>query len=82
MKNKSNNKKVVINASFEELVKQSVEGNPASKPIDKLPAKKNKEQTTPKSKFTFQEKLEASFKLAKLVKDANESANTKKKAGG
>ena len=45
MKSKNNKKEkpVVINASFEQLVKESVAGNPAPKPKEKKGLKKNKE---------------------------------------
>ncbi len=42
-KEKKKEKPVIINASFEQLVKESVSDNPAPKPKEKKGVKKNKE---------------------------------------
>jgi len=55
---------IKIDASFEELVKMSVEGNPKPKPKEE-------------KKVTLQDKVNAALKLQKLVKKAREYKNKK-----
>ena len=84
---------IIINASFEELVKESVSGNPAPESKEKISpekkikvlkivhdhlVKKAQKDDNAINKPTYQDKVLAAMKLKSLVKKANEEAKKKK----